>query len=129
MFTEPPRETDPDQRREQRLRLLEDDIGRKLAEAERNGELRSAKGFGKRLDLQDGYEQTPAELRMGFKLLKDAGVLPPEVQLMREIDALRERIARADAADSGLDAARAQLLAMRQQLAMKLERLRFSGSG
>ena len=58
-----------EEQRENRLRLLEDHIGRSLTESERSGELRSARSFGKPLDLGDGYDQTPAELRMPFKML------------------------------------------------------------
>ena len=68
-----------EEKREQRLRLLEDHIGRSLAESEKNGEMKTARSYGKPLDLGDGYEETPVELRMGYKILKDAGVLPPEV--------------------------------------------------
>ena len=35
--------------------------------------------------LGDGYEQTPIELRMGYKILKDAGIVPPEVEIRVEI--------------------------------------------
>jgi hypothetical protein len=48
-----------EQKREQRLKLLEDHIGRSLAESEKSGELRSARSFGKPLDLGDGYDETP----------------------------------------------------------------------
>ena len=56
-----------EEKREQRLKMLDDHIGRALAESEKSGELRSAKGWGQPLDLGDGYDETPAELRMGFK--------------------------------------------------------------
>jgi hypothetical protein len=36
------------------------------------------------------YESVPAELRMAFKILRDAGCLPPEVELRREIGSLSE---------------------------------------
>ena len=49
--------------------------------------MRTARSWGRPLDLGDGYEQTPVELRMGYKILKDAGIVPPEVALMREIAA------------------------------------------
>ena len=65
------------EKREQRLKLLEDHIGRSLAASEASGELRTARNWGQPLDLGDGYEQTPVELRMGYKILKDAGVVPP----------------------------------------------------
>ena len=35
---------------------------------------------------------------MGYKILKDAGGAPLEVELMREIEALNEQLARVDAA-------------------------------
>ena len=70
-----------EEKREKRLRLLEDEIGRKLAESQANGELASAPSYGKPLHLGDGYDETPAEMRMGMKILKDAGVVPPEVEL------------------------------------------------
>ena len=115
------------EKREQRLRLLEDHIGRSLAESEKNGELRAARSWGKPLDLGDGYEQTPVELRMGYKILKDAGVVPPEVELMREIEGLSQRL------ESMVESEAAQVL--RQQIAdkrlllsLRLERLRATGA-
>ncbi len=116
-----------EEKRENRLRLLEDHIGRSLSESEKNGELRSAPSYGKPLDLGDGYDETPAELRMGYKILKDAGVYPPEVELMREIEALRAALDGApdDAASLAL---RKQLVDKQQQLSLRLEKLRMSGS-
>jgi hypothetical protein len=119
--------TSPEEaKREQRLQLLEDHIGRHLQESARSGELQSAKSFGKPLDLGDGYDDTPAELRMGMKILKDAGVLPAEVQAMQEIAALQQAHAACQ------DAAQALQLAQRisdkqQALALRLEQLRGNG--
>jgi len=113
-----------EEKRENRLRLLEDDIGRKLAESHASGELRAARGYGKPLDLGDGYDETPAELRMGMKILKDAGVVPPEVELMQQIEAQRQRVETAPDDTP----ARQRLSEMRQQLALRLEKLRATGS-
>lgn len=117
-------------KKEQRLKLLEDDIGRHLAESEKSGELRAAPSFGKPLDFGDGYDETPAELRMPMKVLKDAGVVPPEVEVMREIAALQAEL---DALGPGADdsaarALRQRLADRRQALALRLEKLRSSGS-
>ncbi|MCW5632468.1 MAG: DUF1992 domain-containing protein [Rubrivivax sp.] len=120
--------------REQRLRLVEDEIGRRLAESESTGELRSAPSFGKPMHFGDGYEETPAELRMPMKILKDAGVVPPEVEAMREIAALQAELdALVAAAASGADdtpvrALRQRIAEKRQALALRLEKLRASGS-
>jgi hypothetical protein len=116
-----------EEKREQRLKLLDDHIGRALAESQRSGELRAAPSYGKPLNFGDGYDETPAELRMGYKILKDAGVVPPEVELMKQIEALRLAL---DAAPEGADAAaqRQRLSELRQQLALRLEKLRAAGS-
>jgi hypothetical protein len=117
------------EKKERRLKLLEDHIGRSLAEAEKSGELKAAKSYGKPLDLGDGYDETPAELRMPFKMLKDSGYLPPEVQLMRDIEALRASLPEPGGVESAaVQAERAKLIEMRQQLALRMERLRASGS-
>lgn len=112
-----------EQKLENRLRMVEDHIGRSLAESEKNGELRSAAGFGKPLDFGDGYFETPDELRMGFKILKDAGFAPPEVELMREIEVLRASLDAA-ASDADRTVRRTRLVDLQLKLALQLERLR-----
>ena len=59
---------------------IDEQIAQSLRDAQRSGELQSAASWGKPLDFADGYAQTPEELRMAFKALKDAGFLPPEVE-------------------------------------------------
>jgi DNA-binding transcriptional ArsR family regulator len=116
-----------EEKRQQRLSLLEDEIGRKLAESVAAGELRHARSWGKPLELGDGYDETPTELRMGMKILKDAGVVPAEVELMREIETLR--LALVDAGDDeAARAGRQRLSEMQQALALRLEKLRMTGS-
>ena len=75
------------------MATLDDHIARALAESLRNGELKSAPSFGKPLDLGDGYAATPQEWRMPFKVLKDAGMVPPEIETMRQLTALRAELA------------------------------------
>ena len=112
-----------ERKRENALRLVEDHIGRHLAESEKTGELHAAPSFGKPLDYGDGYFETPEDLRMGFKLLKDGGYVPPQVELMQEIEVLRRSL---EAAPDATDASASQqrLSDMRQKLAMQLEQLR-----
>lgn len=112
-----------ERKRENGLRLVEDHIGRHLAESEKTGELQAAPSFGKPLDYGDGYFETPEDLRMGYKILKDAGYVPPEVELMQEIEALRRTLEAApDAADAPANQKR--LADMRQKLSMQMEKLR-----
>lgn len=117
----------PEEKRAQRLQLLEDDIGRRLHESVASGELKAAPSYGKPLDLGDGYDATPAELRMAMKVLKDAGVVPHEVAMMQEAAALQGQL---DACHDATEAhaLRQRLIDLRQNLALRLERLRVSGS-
>jgi Domain of unknown function (DUF1992) len=115
------------EKREQRLKLLEDHIGRALAESDASGELRQAPSFGKPMNFGDGYEETPAELRMGMKVLKDAGIVPPEVEVMREIAALQAQLD--GISDEALAKPLRQRISEKQQaLALRLEKLRSTGS-
>lgn len=112
-----------EQKRESALRMVEDHIGRHLADSEKSGALRATASFGKPLDFGDGYFETPEDLRMGYKILKDGGYVPPEVELMQAIKELRCRLdAEPDAANANTE--RLRLADMRQKLAMQLERLR-----
>jgi hypothetical protein len=114
--------------REQRLRQLEDRIGESLQEALDRGELQRCARYGKPLDLQDGYALTPDSLRMPMKILRDAGVLPPEVQAMRDIATLQAQLDSAAPDDPANPARRQRLQDLRQALALRLERLRMTGS-
>ena len=116
------------QQRENRLKLLDDHIGRSLAASEASGELQTARSYGKPLDLGDGYDETPAELRMPFKMLKDSGFVPPEVTLMREIATLRQALAAGGGAstpatDADRHRQRLRLAELEQQLALRMESL------
>ena len=105
----------------------DDHIAQSLRDSQRSGELESAPSWGKPLDLNDGFAQTPDELRMAFKALKDAGFVPPEVETMQQIAALRQAItADPDAAEA--NALRQRVSELQQHLALRLEKLRTSGS-
>ncbi len=62
---------------------------RKIQEAIRNGELDNLPGKGKPLQLED-ESGIPEELRLAYKILKNADCLPPEVQMKKEIVQLRD---------------------------------------
>lgn len=109
------------------LRLLDDHIGQVLRESEASGELRAAPSFGKPMSFGDGYDETPLELRMPMKILKDAGVVPPEVEMMQRIAALQAEL---DAChdEPAARALRQRVSEMRQALALRLEQLRVTRS-
>lgn len=69
---------------------------KKLAEAVSRGELDDLPGAGRRLDLDDDA-LVPEELRLAYRILKNAGYVPPEVQQVNEIAELERLVAK----DSG----------------------------
>ncbi len=109
------------------LQLREDEIGRKLDEAQLSGELSSAPSYGKPMLSDAGWEQTPEEFRMGFKILKNAGVLPPEVELFHQRAQLRAALEAASTEPDRL-AIQKTLSELEQRISLRLEALRASGS-
>ena len=63
----------------------------KIAQAIEQGELNNLQGKGLPLNLDDDVH-VPKELRMGFRILKNAGVSPTEVQVLREINTLKSKL-------------------------------------
>lgn len=63
----------------------------KIQEAIRNGEFENLEGFGKPLDHSD-YFSAPPELRMSFHILKNAGIVPEEVELLNSIHRITKHI-------------------------------------
>ena len=106
-----------------RLRSLDEEIARHLQEAQASGELASAKGYGKPLPEIAGWDDTPEALRMPFKILKDAGVPPPEIELFHERARLRGEL---DACtdDAAREDIRRRLSELEQKIALRLESLR-----
>ena len=64
------------------------------AAAER-GEFDNLPGAGKPL-APDEARHVPAELRAGYRLLKNAGFVPPEIQAQRDIRAVEDLLATAE---------------------------------
>ncbi len=64
-------------------------VEEKIKEAMDNGQFDNLPGKGKPLDLGD-YFKAPPHLRAGYSLLKNANVVPAEIQLKKEIEALKE---------------------------------------
>ena len=63
----------------------------RIQEAFERGEFDDLPGTGKPLDLSD-YFKAPAADRMAFSLLKSAGVLPPELELLKEAERLEQTL-------------------------------------
>lgn len=74
-------------------------IERRIDEARRRGAFDDLPGSGRPLELDDD-RLVPEELRVAWRILKNAGFVPPEVEALRDIDALLGR-ALDDGAASG----------------------------
>jgi len=59
----------------------------RILEAQRKGEFDDLPGKGKPLELED-LSWVPDELRIGYIVLKNAHVLPPEAELLKDIHIL-----------------------------------------
>jgi hypothetical protein len=64
---------------------------RKIREAQENGEFDNLPGKGKPLQLEDD-SQIPEELRLAYKILKNADCLPPELELKKDIVRMEEML-------------------------------------
>lgn len=63
----------------------------KIREAQRNGELDDLPGEGKPLELDDD-SHIPSELRLAYRILKNADYVSPEVQQRKEIADVKEML-------------------------------------
>jgi hypothetical protein len=70
---------------------LANSIEKRIKEAIEAGEFDNLEGAGKPLDL-DSYFNTPEDLRMGYSVLKSAKIVPEEVDRLKEIGELKEKI-------------------------------------
>ncbi|MCJ7585460.1 MAG: DUF1992 domain-containing protein [Anaerolineales bacterium] len=62
-----------------------------IREAMARGEFDNLPGKGKTIDLTD-YFNTPEDLRLAYSIMKNAGVLPEEVEILKEIEALNSEL-------------------------------------
>ena len=63
----------------------------KIAEAVSRGELDNLPGAGKPLELDDD-SHVPGDLRAAYRILKNAGYVPPEVHTLNQIAALERLV-------------------------------------
>lgn len=80
------------------MNLFDQLVEQRVAEAQARGEFDDLPGHGKPLQLEDD-SMVPEELRAGYRLLKNAGYLPPELQLRGEILEVEQLIQQAQAVE------------------------------
>lgn len=85
-----------------------------IREAALRGDFDDLPGAGRPLDLDDDL-LVPEDLRMAYRILKNAGFVPPEVQTLNEIGALEQLIQALDDGEQRTLAVR-KLRLLRMQL-------------
>lgn len=97
------------------MNALDAIVEAKIAQAQRDGAFDDLPGAGKPLALDDD-RLVPEDLRMAYRILKNAGFVPPEVEERKEAAHLRKLVAVAAG-----DAARRRALARLALLEARLE--------
>ena len=97
-------------------------VEERIRQAQKEGAFDDLPGKGKPLDLEES--QGPEELRLAHKILKNAGFLPPEVELRKKISQTRELMDSLEADSPEQAKARKKL----NYMLAKLDSLRGAGS-
>ncbi len=66
-------------------------IEKKIQDAQENGDFDNLPGKGKPINLEDD-RNIPEELRLTYKILKNADCLPPEPELRKEIRTMEDML-------------------------------------
>lgn len=99
-------------------------VEQRIREAQERGELDDLPGAGAPLDLEDDA-LIPEELRVAYRVLKNAGYVPPEVEALKDIKALEHALEETDApAERQRLLARLHALTLRSPLGRRLGNLR-----
>ncbi len=80
------------------MNIIERIADRRIREAIERGEFEHLAGAGKPLALDEDAD-VPAELRVAYRILKNSGFVPPEVELRRDIASAESLLTQALGAD------------------------------
>lgn len=101
-------------------------IAKHIQAALTTGELQTIQGFGKPLTSDPGWEATPEEFRMPFKILKNAGYVPVEVEMLHQKAALTKQLKAVLNDRERVDVMK-KLSILEQSISMRLETMRSTG--
>lgn len=101
---------------------MERPIDKMIREAMERGEFDNLPGKGKPLTHLDDYFSAPAELRLGFNVLRNANTPPYEVEMMNEIVALKKEL-QATTTTERKQELRRTIMNKELELRMRLERI------
>ncbi|MFO1371640.1 MAG: DnaJ family domain-containing protein [Candidatus Competibacteraceae bacterium] len=94
------------------MNILEQIAEARIQEAIERGELRKLPGEGKPLQLDDD-SAIPEELRAAYRILKNSGFLPPELQLRKELRAAEQLLQQLPESERSRARIRLELLQLR----------------
>lgn len=100
---------------------VDETIRRWAEKAEKTGELKGGRFWGKPFDFADGYLETPARIRLTHKILKNAGYLPVELELVRKLAERKEALAGCDDADEKQHL-RQEIAELKEKVSFAIER-------
>lgn len=101
--------------------LIDEWAERYIVDAQKNGEFDDLSGNGKPLQLDDDA-LVPMDLRVGYRLLKNAGFLPPELLDRQEALTIVDLLSQLDSQHGAQTKLRSRLIL----LEMRLEQAGFS---
>ena len=78
------------------LHFMADLAERRISQAAQDGAFDNLPGMGKPLQLEDD-SHVPEELRMAYKILRNAGYVPPEIADRKEIESILGLLEQCDA--------------------------------
>ena len=108
------------------MSILEQLAEKAIREAIEKGDLDNLPGAGKPIDLSED-SSTPVALRVMYKVFKNASIVPPEVELMKEVADLRDKIkalAKTDPHHPDLPALRKDVVLKEARMMCKIEGFR-----
>lgn len=91
------------------MQVFEAIVEQRIAEARQRGDFDDLPGAGRPLELDDD-RLVPEELRMAYRILKNAGYVPPEVQVMKDIAVLERLVQASEGTQRSLAMRRLRLL-------------------
>nr|WP_154324445.1 DUF1992 domain-containing protein [Pantoea sp. 201603H] len=95
--------------------LIDQLAEQKMCNAQEKGEFDNLAGQGKPLILDDN-SHVPAELRTAYRLLKNSGYLPPELEMRREAIELDSLLRKLNPAESDYDVKNKRLILLEMKL-------------
>lgn len=102
--------------------LIANWIEEKIQAAVAKGEFKNLPGEGKPLDLEDD-SFIPAEMRMSYRVLKNANMVPPEILVLKEINELQKQLSDKNLTYDQYQTIKRKITFKQSELNMSLERL------